>query len=360
MLFWNRYTRNSNYGTDYDLNMMTAKGSLPTGTLGYYVKTGTTANKIQGAVNAAQSGDTINVAKGTYKENVKIDKSLTVKGAGSTKTIIDGNQKGTVFLIGTNNHNVDVTLSSMVIQGGTGTSRYINGDLIGGGGIFNDQGTLTVKDCKIIGNSVSGSNNVFAIGGGIFNNGGKIALTGSTISGNSVNAIGDGSALHQAASGGGIYNHVGTVTIQQCMISQNLAKGNKVDANGGGISNFGGLVSISASTISGNSATNNLGSASGGGIWNFGTANVMGSTISGNIANRGGGIANSDTLTVTGSTISGNTAKKSGGGGIRNDGTATLIGSQVSNNKASMNGGGIASNGTVTLTNTIVTKTLQT
>lgn len=83
-------TRNSNYRAEYDINMEAAKGSSPTRILRYYVKPGTTPSEIQGAVNAAQSSDNINVAAGTYKENVVIDKSLTINGSSSSNTIVNG------------------------------------------------------------------------------------------------------------------------------------------------------------------------------------------------------------------------------------------------------------------------------
>lgn len=82
----NTKTRTSNFGVKYDLSMLAAKGSSPTGTVGYYIDP-TMATKslgaIQGAVNAAQSGDTINAAAGTYKEAVNINKGLTLKGSGN-------------------------------------------------------------------------------------------------------------------------------------------------------------------------------------------------------------------------------------------------------------------------------------
>lgn len=44
-------------------------------------------SSIQAAINAADEGDTINVAPGTYDEQVVIDKSLTLQGAGDTTII---------------------------------------------------------------------------------------------------------------------------------------------------------------------------------------------------------------------------------------------------------------------------------
>ena len=94
-------TRTSDYGTDYDLNMQALKdstGSYATGTLGYYVKpemAGLISGKgaIQGAVDTAEAGDTVNAAAGIYRENVVLEKSLTLAGTGrgddsSSNTII--------------------------------------------------------------------------------------------------------------------------------------------------------------------------------------------------------------------------------------------------------------------------------
>ena len=94
-------TRTSNYGTEYDLDMQAKKGSLPTGILGYYanpIMATASRGAIQGAVNAAQSSDTINAAAGTYTENVVLNKPLTLAGTGlednpALNTIIQAKQK---------------------------------------------------------------------------------------------------------------------------------------------------------------------------------------------------------------------------------------------------------------------------
>ena len=47
-------------------------------------------NSIQAAIDAAYSGATIVVNPGLYVENVVIDKSIHLKGAGADRTTVDG------------------------------------------------------------------------------------------------------------------------------------------------------------------------------------------------------------------------------------------------------------------------------
>ena len=61
---------------------------------------------IQAAVDAASSGDTIQVAAGIYYEHVTVDKSLTLLGEDSTTTIIDGGWAGTVVTVTADNVNI--------------------------------------------------------------------------------------------------------------------------------------------------------------------------------------------------------------------------------------------------------------
>jgi nitrous oxidase accessory protein NosD len=51
---------------------------------------------IQSAIND-EPCDTINVAAGTYTENVVIRRSVTIRGADEATTIVDGGGNGTVF-----------------------------------------------------------------------------------------------------------------------------------------------------------------------------------------------------------------------------------------------------------------------
>jgi uncharacterized repeat protein (TIGR01451 family) len=69
----------------------------------------------------------------------------------------------------------------------------------------------------------------------------------------------------------------------------------------------------------------------------------------------GGGICNGGTLTLSNSNVSRNTANGSGGG-INNEGTLTLNNSNVSGNTANGNGGGIFNSGALTLKDSAVSR----
>ena len=296
--------------------------------------------KIQDGITLASSGGTVNVAAGTYNENVQIDKSLTVQGAGADKTTVNG-LGGSVFAIGETNPKTAATLSGMTIKGGS--ADY-------GGGIYNE-GTATLSGLVVSGNTAHND------GGGIFNRyGSTLTVTGSTLSKNTAGGFGGGvynygtttvtgSTIsgNTAKLGGGVYN-IGTGTVTGSTIS-----GNTANNNGGGIANYGYFVGstyqlatldVADSTIiSGNSAT-----GYGGGITNDGTVNVIDSTLSGNTGLYGGGIYNDGNMKATTSTLSGNNADF--GGGVLNDAMATIIGSIISGNTAkNTDGGGIANYG---------------
>ncbi len=61
---------------------------------------------IQGAIDNAKQGHTIQVASGVYLENVVVNKSITLQGEHRSNTIIDGNGTGNVVAITANNVNL--------------------------------------------------------------------------------------------------------------------------------------------------------------------------------------------------------------------------------------------------------------
>jgi hypothetical protein len=73
---------------------------------------------IQSGVDSISEGGIVKVLKGNYKENVKIDKSLTVQGAGEDKTIVNGQLSGPVFTIGLYNPSAVVSLKGMTFENG--------------------------------------------------------------------------------------------------------------------------------------------------------------------------------------------------------------------------------------------------
>jgi predicted outer membrane repeat protein len=252
-------------------------------------------SNIQSAVNAASSGDTIEIAAGTYTDGlIDIEKNLTLQGAGAERTIINQG------LVAVEPLHVDVTIAGVTIANGHG--------------VFNE-GTLTLTNSVVKNNSTNGST-------GIDNFGGTVTLNSSTVTENGARHF----------SGGGIGNELGgTVTLNNSTVTDNHAP-----RGGGGIANEeGGTVTLHNSTVSGNSTSvlpfPGTGQQSGGGIYNkSGTVTLSNTKVSGNTAQeKGGGIYNKATLTLNNSTITGNTAPE--GAGIFNEppGEVNLSNSKV-------------------------------
>lgn len=336
---------------------------------------------LRAALASASNGDTIDLyscAFGTIlltSGQLVVTNSVSIIGPGGNIVKISGNSSYRVFYVASN---TTVTIAGLLITDGSASS--------GGGGIWNDQSTLTVSNCSV-------SGNYGGAGGGILNNSGTLTLTASTLSGNSAYVFAGtsyGAGIYNAGAlsviastlssnvngyhysystrGGGIFN-LASITVTDCTFS-----GNADGFVGGGIYNYGGTGTVSASTLSGNSApwggainndasglltvincalSGNLASGqSGGGIDNGGTATitVKNCTLSDNAASdRGGGIVNFGTMTVSASTLSGNSAVK--GGGINNYlAVLTVSNSTISGNSATGQGGGILNtNGTLTV-----------
>jgi len=81
---------------------------------------GCNSTTIQGAIDLAVSGDTVSVAAGSYQQDIIINKSLTLQGAGrTTTTILRNTSVNQVVLIQASN----VTITGFKIDGG-GTAPY--------------------------------------------------------------------------------------------------------------------------------------------------------------------------------------------------------------------------------------------
>ena len=75
---------------------------------------------IQEAVDAAARGDTVWVAAGVYEETVIIDQAMTLCGAGSESTIIDGGGAGHVIQVVSDD---DIYIRRLAVRNGSRSGR---------------------------------------------------------------------------------------------------------------------------------------------------------------------------------------------------------------------------------------------
>lgn len=299
--------------------------------------------------------------------DLDIKHDLTIQGAGSGATIIDGNGSVTndrVFQIIASSN---VTMTGMTIQNGKSLSSTVG--VIGGGGLYME-GTGHLQLSNVIFDSNTGLN-----GGGIYSNlsaqGGSITMANVILHANRAIAGGVG-------AGGGVFAYLPSSNngfiIQDSTIYSNTADGtggglyvsgntsiqwsiqhSQIYSNtataGGAIGNLLPLV-LSDSTFHGNHA-----SSDGGALEAFAPFAIYRSTMDSNSAGRFGGAifdlqdsplaSYREFVHIEQSTMNGNAAQY--GGGIYHDGyivptsTLTLLNSTVSDNIAFRPGGGTGS-----------------
>jgi CSLREA domain-containing protein len=289
--------------------------------------------------NALPGADNVRVPAGTYvlgipggvedaslTGDLDVRDDLTISGAGSGRTVIDGaHQDRVLHVAGTT-----VQVSGVTIRNGS-----VSTDLHGGG-ILNT-GTLTVSESAITGNAAHPDE---GHGGGAYN-AGTMTVTNSTVSGNTAFLLGG-------------LGSINTLTVVETTITGNTVRGFAETFAGAGIGVLNGSLAVTDSVISGNSTPN----GAPGGIGVLGDATISGSTISDNSAGGvlfGGGVAHGNgRIEITNSTISGNSSAGFGGG-IAAGGAMVLSNVTISGNTAASDGGGIAATGTTSLNNVTVT-----
>ena len=267
-----------------------------------------------------------------------VTSTMIINGPGADLLTVDGNHAYQVLYEATG---ADLTLNNLTIANGSTSSS--------GGGV-NNNGTLTLTNSVLSGNSAVGGTYSNTFGGGIYNTG-TMTITNSVLSGN------------LAAYGGGIYNH-GTLTVTGSTLSGNMSTDGYYGGDGGGIYNNGTL------KVTGSTFTGNIASFGGGGIANFnGTTTVTNSTFTGNIVSfgSGGGIVgdgagifnDSGTTTVTNSTIAGNAADHDGSGVFAQGGILNLNNSLIANNTGNGNLCSFSNSPTLNAQNTLIEDNLN-
>jgi len=287
---------------------------------------------IQEAIDSALPGATIQVAQGTYRENITVgpwktirleggwDAGFTSRTNSSLSTVVDGGGRGSVFSIDARDRaTIDVTIEGFTIRNGKADS---------GGGIWARAAVpganviLTLNDNTITANAVRG------VGAGVY--AGVLASGSSLTLSLTRNSI-TGNNSEQQAGGVGIRCASGTFA---ATITDNQISKNTTYAFGGGVMVMcaaGGSMdtSLLRNTIADNKVlrTTEGGGWDGGGVAVYTSASgsvsyvsMANNVITGNEAAFGGGVYGhslgeaATTVALTNNVIAANKALRSGGG----------------------------------------------
>lgn len=223
--------------------------------------------------NANIDSNTIVLPAGTYvltiaganvddqAGDLNIIESVNIQGAGARTTIVDGNAADGVFDLG--GFQSTISMSGLTIQNG-------HSNVFGSGGIYSLDNNLTLTNCAIVNNTL---NYADGYGAGLFS-AGPLTMINCLVAGNTL--TGSSTAL-----GGGVCLYFGgTSTLTNCTISGNSA-GGSVDSDGGGLAVMGNTTTLTNCTI-----TNNTCAGQAGGIYHdsagASTLTVRNTLVSGN------------------------------------------------------------------------------
>ena len=222
---------------------------------------------IQAAINAAVNGDTIQVAPGTYVENINfLGKAIQVNSdQGAQLTVIDGNQAGSVVSF-TSGEGPQSVLNGFTVRHGKASLR--------GGGIRIENSSPTITG-NIITNNTAGDS-----GGGIASSFSSPVIQGNTITNN-----GQIPGWSGGVGGGGV-SITGAAATQ--LLNNTISGNSWSSASGGGVS----LFAAGTPLLKNNFITNNTAYSQGGGISivNYSDALILQNVIVGNSAATGGGV----------------------------------------------------------------------
>lgn len=300
---------------------------------------------IAGAIEAAQDGDELEAAPGTYNEAINFEgKAITLRGAGALNrggglSIIDATGMEASAVTCASGEGAGTILEGFVISGGAGT--FVSGEWRGGG-MYNDASDPTVLDCTFMNNQADRGSGMFNLGshptirgclfqdntatmsgGGIHNDGSAPVIDSTTFDMNSAGTGAGGGVAsfngsqpritsclfknNVAGDGAGLYGEDGAVTIVRTVLEDNTSSG-----DGGGVVNINSDASVTNAIFQNNEALR------GGGWFEFGGASEMTNVLfAGNDASSNGGaiyVDGAGSPSVSHGTISNNLAGGLGGG----------------------------------------------
>lgn len=302
---------------------------------------------------ANNSGDTISLAAGVYKEHaLQIQKSVSITFPGPyifclpplvCTATIDGQNADRVFDI--SNQNLTVSMSHIIIKNG-----WVESGAQGGAGILvsyttdslsldsvilqNNRVHCTAGECSnrdigaavfnigslSIVNSAIKNNQSDYYGGGIVSYGPFLSIVNTRITGNvatgggagGLDVVGSNTSLNQvtvdgnkALEGGGIFSNVNTANASFVMTNSTISNNQATNGDGGALELFG-LFTLANVTISDNQA-NGVGQWGGFYLASKAQGDFDHVTVAGNSPYAGGGVANVG-LRISNSILAGNTA----------------------------------------------------